>query len=179
MTYLGFSQLSPSGVTQPFSRFAALSSCLRRQLPALTHWIHRHTTVFRPPCYAHSSDLAAPLVRHIPFGRVPNATVLLLSQSYCYLRVIQTHYGPFMLSPEGESGVRARLWLFKPPLLTVLPTSIQHPIHLRAGIRLSVTSYSHATLAVLVRLLAPRLGTQSPISPTRPFLPNELPRSDC
>lgn len=174
-----FRGLAQAVLPDRFHACPALSSCLRRRLTALTHWVSRHTTVFRPPCYAHSSDLAAPLVRHIPFERVTNTTVLLLSQDYCYLPVIQTHYGPVMLSPDEESDVRARLWLFKPPLLTVLPTSIQYPIHLRAGICLSVTLYSHTTLAVIVRLLAPRLGTQSPISPTRPFLPNELPRSDC
>lgn len=58
------------------------------------------------------------------------------------------------------------------------PTSTRNPVYLRASIRSSVTSYLHTTLAVTVRLLAPRLGTQPPISPIPPFLPHNFRRAE-
>jgi len=53
----------------------------------------------------------------------------------------------------------------------------RHPVCLHASIRESVISYLRTTLAVLIRLLARRLGTQTPISPIRPFLPHDFRRA--
>jgi len=103
-----------------------------------------------------------------------NAAALLVSGGHPYSLAIPVYYGPPRLSPEQRQGVSRLVsggldvtWAVNPSASGPWPTPTRGPVCLHASIRSSVTSYPHTTLAVVVRLLARRLGLPVPISPIR------------
>lgn len=91
------------------------------------------------------SDLAAPPVRYVPRGAHR------MQPSYCFRGATATHWysdplRPPDSRPKDPSRAFTQAWgpalgcvsgRLAPPFLVGLATSIQHPVHLHAGIRLS------------------------------------------
>jgi hypothetical protein len=140
-------------------------------------WVTATSRRFHHERYAHSRTKLLHLFDMVsrPYRMQP---------SYCFRRATATHRSakpitPSLLSQEEPFPcfhMVGRLGLVGMSLVVCrrhrrrrIATPIRCPTYLRAGIRLSVTSYSRTTLAVLVHPLARRLGTQTPDFTHPPF----------